>query len=318
MCLFKKDDQNTNCEHPECKTVHLLAKSSHGITNHDQLPNFLPNLRPGMAMNPTLFNQHTISKILERKQGVAPQPFSFMPDVQLPAPNALFNQALFTKRPNEGNYTMTDTLNSLINGSGLKMKPPQNVVSSHEEQRQMDGMINASTEARLQMMDNTMKEFQQKVFSALSMQNLLISEIKEGNSLLHSRMNQLTDEINVLRKNFPQHGIAGSIGIPEMIQIDPKPIDQSQKIFQNYGVSQSTTSSDQLIQYIFGQKGFNYQLRLGSDFPKVIYRERNFGFRATLTDMNGNPIENINKVPLSVALYTCECPPKFIDTNTSG
>lgn len=37
-----------------------------------------------------------------------------------------------------------------------------------------------------------------------------------------------------------------------------------------------------------------------------------------LVDMNGQRVANSNKIPMSLALYTCENPPKFIEKNTSG
>lgn len=37
-----------------------------------------------------------------------------------------------------------------------------------------------------------------------------------------------------------------------------------------------------------------------------------------LIDSNGNRIYNSNKIPMSLALYTCENPPKFIEKNTAG
>jgi len=37
-----------------------------------------------------------------------------------------------------------------------------------------------------------------------------------------------------------------------------------------------------------------------------------------LTDKNGNLVENINKIPLTIAIYSSESTPKFIDSNTAG
>jgi len=37
-----------------------------------------------------------------------------------------------------------------------------------------------------------------------------------------------------------------------------------------------------------------------------------------LTDKNGNPIENSNRIPLSIGIYSSENPPKYIDSNTAG
>ena len=41
-------------------------------------------------------------------------------------------------------------------------------------------------------------------------------------------------------------------------------------------------------------------------------------FTVILTDKNGNPIENSNRIPLSIGIYSSENPPKYIDSNTAG
>lgn len=37
-----------------------------------------------------------------------------------------------------------------------------------------------------------------------------------------------------------------------------------------------------------------------------------------LVDQNGNTIENSNRIPLSINIYSSENPPKYIDVNTAG
>jgi len=41
-------------------------------------------------------------------------------------------------------------------------------------------------------------------------------------------------------------------------------------------------------------------------------------FTVMLTDMKGNLVENTNRIPLTIGIYTSENPPKFIDSNTAG
>jgi hypothetical protein len=43
-----------------------------------------------------------------------------------------------------------------------------------------------------------------------------------------------------------------------------------------------------------------------------------FSLELELTDLQGKTIKNMNKIPLSLALYTSENPPKFIEKNTTG
>jgi len=37
-----------------------------------------------------------------------------------------------------------------------------------------------------------------------------------------------------------------------------------------------------------------------------------------LADKNGNLVENANKIPVTIAIYSSESVPKFIDSNTAG
>lgn len=41
-------------------------------------------------------------------------------------------------------------------------------------------------------------------------------------------------------------------------------------------------------------------------------------FSVALVDMNDQPLANTNRIPLSIAIYTYENPPKCLDTNTAG
>ena len=43
-----------------------------------------------------------------------------------------------------------------------------------------------------------------------------------------------------------------------------------------------------------------------------------FRFTVLLVDKNGNPVENSNRIPLTIGIYSSENPPKYIDANTSG
>jgi len=37
-----------------------------------------------------------------------------------------------------------------------------------------------------------------------------------------------------------------------------------------------------------------------------------------LTDLEGNIIENFNRIPINIGIYSSENPPKYIDSNTAG
>ena len=89
--------------------------------------------------------------------------------------------------------------------------------------------------------------------------------------------------------------------------------------YQNIGNSTETMTVENLLGFLYGPNpDFPYQLVLKSDLQLPLYRERNFKFTVILTDKNGNPVENTNRIPLTIGIYSSENPPKFIDSNTAG
>jgi len=71
--------------------------------------------------------------------------------------------------------------------------------------------------------------------------------------------------------------------------------------------------------YLYGPNpDFQYHIILKSELSLPLYRERNFKFSVILVDKNGNPVENSNRIPLTIGIYSSENPPKYIDANTSG
>jgi len=83
--------------------------------------------------------------------------------------------------------------------------------------------------------------------------------------------------------------------------------------------NRETSTTDGLINFLYGgPKDFQYQLIFKNELPLPLYRERNFKFTVLLTDKEGNIVKNANRIPLTLAIYTSENPPKFIDVNTAG
>jgi len=97
------------------------------------------------------------------------------------------------------------------------------------------------------------------------------------------------------------------------------------------------SQGEDLIRYLYVNKAnnFKYQLVQGKKIDLPLYRERNFkfiwffaykfinyynfsSFSVVLKDLNNKEIFHTNRIPLSIALYTYENPPKCIDSNTSG
>jgi len=83
--------------------------------------------------------------------------------------------------------------------------------------------------------------------------------------------------------------------------------------------SNEAATSDNLLNILYGQnQRFSYQLVIKNNLSLPLYRERNFKFTLLLTDKDGNQINNTNRIPLTIAIYSSESMPKFIDANTSG
>jgi hypothetical protein len=90
-------------------------------------------------------------------------------------------------------------------------------------------------------------------------------------------------------------------------------------LHQAIGNSSETVTVEDLVTYLYGPApDFHYNLVLKSDLELPLYRERNFKFTVILTDKNGNPVENSNRIPLTIGIYSSENPPKYIDSNTAG
>ena len=74
-----------------------------------------------------------------------------------------------------------------------------------------------------------------------------------------------------------------------------------------------------LIKILFGSdKRYDFKLRLAQKLELPLFRERNFFLQIELIDLEGRVVKNANKIPLSLALYSSENPPKFIEKNTAG
>lgn len=83
----------------------------------------------------------------------------------------------------------------------------------------------------------------------------------------------------------------------------------------------SDITANDLVGILYGQKAvFKYKLIVDSKVPfeSPLYRERNFKLKINLIDENGKLFANSNRIPISLALYTVENPPKFLESNTLG
>jgi len=134
-------------------------------------------------------------------------------------------------------------------------------------------------------------------------------DLKEKNDVLQDTLACLINEINTL-KNSAKHS-----GKEKMASGSSSSLASHQFV----GSNTETVSVEDLMTFLYGHTpDFQYQIILKSDLQLPLYRERNFKFTVILTDKNGNVVENTNRIPLTLGLYSSENPPKYIDANTAG
>jgi len=156
--------------------------------------------------------------------------------------------------------------------------------------------------------DGFLKEFQGRILGLLFTQNKMLMDLKEKNDVLQDTLACLINEINTIKNTTKQvskdkQAISGGNMAPH----------------QFMGSNTETVSVEDLVTFLYGPNpDFQYQIILKSDLPLPLYRERNFKFTVVLTDKNGNTVENSNRIPLTIGLYSSENPPKYIDANTAG
>jgi len=136
----------------------------------------------------------------------------------------------------------------------------------------------------------------------------MMLELKEKNDVLQDTLSCLVNEVTNLKAIIKQNSI-------EKTFVPSNPLVMHQII----GNSTESITVDNLLSYLYGPAPeFHYNLVLKSEMELPLYRERNFKFTVLLTDTKGNIIENANRIPLTIGIYSSENPPKFIDTNTAG
>lgn len=133
-------------------------------------------------------------------------------------------------------------------------------------------------------------------------------ELKEKNEVLQDTLSCLVNEITGLKGIMKQNSMEKTI-------VPSNPL----LLHQIIGNSTESITVDNLLSYLYGPAPeFHYNLILKSEMELPLYRERNFKFTVLLTDNKGNVVENVNRIPLTIGIYSSENPPKFIDTNTAG
>jgi hypothetical protein len=211
-----------------------------------------------------------------------------------------------------------------ILSQNLKMKPlnvPGNTTTNSTTviQNNTESFTNVANkpkplEASLQAnpnYENLMREFQNRILGLLVTQNKMLIDLKEKNEILQDTLACLINEINSLKSSMKITNTVPEKAAP--------PVSNPLYVHQIIGNSTDTVTTDNLLTYLYGPTpDFQYHIILKSELSLPLYRERNFKFTVVLVDKNGNPVENSNRIPLTIGIYSSENPPKYIDANTSG
>jgi len=215
--------------------------------------------------------------------------------------------------------------NHLINQNGLLLTYPQSFngqnlpvfqnygLNAQNHRNNMDDVPQSATPSTKENNSNfkeMLEDMQSKLVDLLSTQNKMLIDLREKNELVQDTLACLINEVNTLKKvvktNNP--GVE-KVQITEQNFAGPQIVDNFREIPNN----------ESLLRSLYGPKqDFKYQLVLKNELPAPLYRERNFKFTVFLTDQEGNLVKNTNRIPLTIAIYTSENPPKYVDVNTSG
>lgn len=159
-------------------------------------------------------------------------------------------------------------------------------------------------------LEEMMKDMQSKLTELLFNQNKMLVDLREKNELVQDTLACLINEVNALKQTVKSDSKGKSADVEQKLA----PIHSFAPM-----ISTETANSDSLLGQLCGPNPeFNYQLVFRNELALPLYRERNFKFTVLLTDKNGNVVKNSNRVPLTLAIYTSESSPKFVDVNTSG
>jgi len=260
---------------------------------------FNPSLFNSLLINP---NQQTVTKI---ESQAAPQ-LDLMTFLQNTQQNNMYAGLNAAAAAQQGNFQMNQLNQFMAPNTKQKMNQfgmLQEVSGTNSDENNRPKFEQSST------CEAFMREFQSKTLSLLYNQNKMLLDLKERNSMVQDTLACLISEINTIKTTVGQivtdKGSSGS--------------GTAVVMHQSMANSTDTVGVETLLGYLYGPKPeFKYNLVLKHDLPLPLYRERNFKFTVMLVDNNGNVVENSNKIPLTIGIYSSENPPKYIDSNTAG
>jgi len=191
----------------------------------------------------------------------------------------------------------------------IKIKPTMSFESSISPSANSGDNLPRDNNSSGFNVEEFMKGVQNKVVDLLFAQNKMLIDLREKNELVQDTLACLINEVNSLKQVVKQNNSEKSNNKLEQIAILPHMLETSREI----------ATSETLLNHLYGPKqDFQYQIVFKNELSLPLYRERNFKFTVLLTDKDGNPVKNSNRIPLTLAIYTSENPPKFVDVNTSG
>jgi len=156
-------------------------------------------------------------------------------------------------------------------------------------------------------LEEMMKGVQNQLVDLLFAQNKMLVDLREKNELVQDTLACLINEVNALKQVVKQN--KNEKNKLEQVTMLPHMVESSRE----------AATSEILFNQLYGAKqDFQYQLVFKNELSLPLYRERNFKFTVMLADKDGNLVKNSNRIPLTIAIYTSENPPKFVDVNTSG
>jgi len=281
---IKTEEDSKESEHSQS-----LLEQANKLTELNLVNAFNPGNGNRDLFNSALLNNLLASTATQQKSEITNLNTSslMIPFLQTPQPNS-----------NQQNALLSNQLSQMVSQSS-KFKTNQGINSGEIKSK---GDTNSGADAFI-------KEFQSRILGLLFTQNKMLIDLKEKNEILQDTLACLIKEINSLKTAIKQGG-------QEKVSMsNSNPLIMHQII----GNSAEAVTVENLVTYLYGSNAdFQYNLVLKSDLQLPLYRERNFKFTVILTDKNGKPIENSNRIPLTIGIYSSENPPKYIDSNTAG
>lgn len=193
-----------------------------------------------------------------------------------------------------------------------------------------------STQILPMTLEAMVNEIQALMMAELSKQNAIIDELAQKNRVITENATTLFREVSNLRctlnglkqpKILPETtNTASTTGTSNDLTTSTSriPSDNTPTSPSNPADSTGNPDGDWLLRHIShqgsGVQNFKFELKNDEDdFPKLLYRERNFKVSVHLVDgSTGERVTKHEKIQLGCALYTCESPPKYLHINTAG